>query len=111
MEDKRSGVALTCGIQQVGDNLEAVALVNEELLPLGAIIHFLRVLGDQGVKESIVLLSTLCTCMHNAASMNCICCFVHAFPHGMQASRTTSWLDWAGSQCALQPDLSLAVIL
>ena len=53
----------TCGIQQVGDDLEAVALVNQELLPFGAVVHLLRVLGNQGIKESIVLLSTLCTCM------------------------------------------------
>ena len=56
----------TCGVQQVGDDLEAVALVNQELLPFGAVIHLLRVLGDQGIEESIVLLSALCTCMpHN----------------------------------------------
>ena len=53
----------TCGIQQVSDDLEAVALINEELLPFGAVIHLLRVLGNQRIEESIVLLSTLSTCM------------------------------------------------
>ena len=51
--------ALTCGIEEVGDNFEGVALVNEELLTLGGVVHFLRVLGHQRVEERIELIRRL----------------------------------------------------
>lgn len=51
--------ALTCGIEEVGDNFEGVALVDEELLTLGGVVHLLRVLGHQRVEESIKLIRRL----------------------------------------------------
>ena len=33
----------TCSVQQVCDDFEAVALVNQELLALGAVVHLLSV--------------------------------------------------------------------
>ena len=35
----------TCSVQEVGDDLEGVALVNEELLALCGVVHLLGVLG------------------------------------------------------------------
>ena len=32
----------TSGVEQVGNDLEGVALVDQELLPLGAIVHLLQ---------------------------------------------------------------------
>ena len=58
----------TCSIQQVGDDFEAVALVYEELLPLGAVVHLLGVLGNQRVEESIVLLSSGSPCTPSGPS-------------------------------------------
>ena len=54
-----TGRGWQCGftlvVQQVGDDLEAVALVDEELLALGAVVHLLCVLAHQGVEECVVL--------------------------------------------------------
>ena len=33
---------LTCIVQQVGDDLEGIALVNQELLPLCRVVHLLQ---------------------------------------------------------------------
>lgn len=94
----------TCGVQQVGDDLEAVALINEELLPLGAVVHLLRVLGHQGIEESIVLLSALCTCMQHhqfyldllivyAAGCTSICRSTTGQIKYMQILSANFWLD------------------
>ena len=45
----------TLVVQQVGDDLEVVALVDEELLALCAVVHLLCVLAHQGVEECVVL--------------------------------------------------------
>ena len=47
-------------VQQVRDDLERVALVDEELLPLGAVVHLLRVLAHQRVEEGIELAVIAC---------------------------------------------------
>ena len=57
--DGKNKWARACGVQQVGDDLEGVALVDEELLPLGAVEHLLRVLGDQRVEEGVELVRAL----------------------------------------------------
>lgn len=40
-------------VQEIGDNFELVALVDEELLALGRVEHLLSVFGDQSVEEGI----------------------------------------------------------
>jgi hypothetical protein len=35
------------------DNFEGVALVNEELLSLGAVVHLLCILGDKRVEKCV----------------------------------------------------------
>lgn len=69
LRSKMTGRDSTCGIQQVGDDLEAVALINEKLLPLSAVVHLLGILGHQCVEESIVLLSSLCACINMIACL------------------------------------------
>ena len=49
----------TSGVKQICDDLEGVPLVDQELLPLGGIVHLLRVLGHQRVEEGIELISPL----------------------------------------------------
>lgn len=56
----------TSGIQQVGDDLERIALVDEELLALGGVEHLLRVPAHQRVEERVELArarrARLCLC-------------------------------------------------
>lgn len=56
---KEARETITCSVEQVGDDLEGVALINEELLALGGVVHLLRVLGHQRVEEGVELIRRL----------------------------------------------------
>ena len=60
----------TCCVKEVGDDFEAVALINQELLPLGAVVHLLCVFGHQGIEEGIVFFSTLASCTASTCSLS-----------------------------------------
>jgi len=49
----------TCSIQEVGDDFEGVALVNEKLLALCGVVHLLCVPGYQRVEEGVELICSL----------------------------------------------------
>lgn len=48
---------------EMGDYFEGVALVDEEGLAFGGVVHFVCVLGDEGVEEGVetFIVSALCT--------------------------------------------------
>lgn len=59
VRQKIRGIWKTCSIQEVGDDFERVALVNEKLLALCGVVHLLCVPGHQRVEEGIVLICSL----------------------------------------------------
>lgn len=42
----------TCVVQQVGDDLKGVALVDQKLLPFGGVVHLLRIGGQTANQTS-----------------------------------------------------------
>jgi hypothetical protein len=48
---------------KVCDNLESVALIDQELLPLRAVVHFLCIFRYKGIEEGVeaLIISPFCT--------------------------------------------------
>ena len=78
--------AVTCGVEEVGDDFEGVALVDEELLALGGVVHLLRVLAHQRVEERVELVRPLAARLPlgthpSAAQLEAFLCGYGTHPH------------------------------